>query len=73
MDKKNILIPAILAIAAATIYLMILTAKERTLMSAYETKSNCLKGKLGEHYKSRSPLNLHFEDRLLADPQESGR
>ncbi len=37
MDKKNILIPAILAIAAATIYLMILTAKERTLMSAYET------------------------------------
>lgn len=37
MDKKNILIPAILAIAAATIYLMILTAKERSLMSAYET------------------------------------
>ncbi len=37
MEKKNILIPAVLAIAAATIYLMVLTAKERSLMSAYET------------------------------------
>ena len=37
MEKKSALLPTILAIAAAFLYLMFLSAKERELSSAYQT------------------------------------
>ncbi|MBI5631040.1 MAG: Flp pilus assembly protein CpaB [Elusimicrobia bacterium] len=37
MEKKGILVPMVLAMAAATVYLMALSSKERALSNSYET------------------------------------